>query len=156
MRANHLRRDLQALRYLDALDAGDLETIAAMWEEAGHDPELEQTLAELDGELLSAPIVRPRRSRRWAVWCGVAGALAAACVLAILAWPRKGVKDPLPSPRANEMAQHGNGAPADSDNLATWRQSRQAIEDAEVSFRWPLPEPAPVRVGVSIPSDLFD
>src|SRR5262245_15777183 len=48
---NHLPRDLQGLRYLDALDSGDLETVAALWEEASRDPELERMLAELDGAL---------------------------------------------------------------------------------------------------------
>jgi hypothetical protein len=45
---NHLPHDLKALRYLDALDAGDLEAVAALWEEASLDPELERLLAELD------------------------------------------------------------------------------------------------------------
>jgi len=48
---NHLPRDLQALRYLDAVDAGDLEAVAALWDEASRDPALERLLAELDGEL---------------------------------------------------------------------------------------------------------
>jgi hypothetical protein len=157
MRANHLRRDLQALRYLDALDAGDLETVAAMWEEASHDPELERTLAELDGALAKAAIVQPRRARRRrAVWWGVAAVLAAACVLAMLGRPRKDVKKPPPGPGPNEITQDFNGAPVDSANLATWRESRQATEDAEAPFRWPLPEPAPVRVAASVPSDLLD
>ena len=37
-----------AARYLDALDAGDLETVAAMWEEAADDPRLESLLCDLD------------------------------------------------------------------------------------------------------------
>jgi hypothetical protein len=48
---NHLPRDLKALRYLDALEAGELEAVAALWEEASGDPELERLLAELDEAL---------------------------------------------------------------------------------------------------------
>jgi hypothetical protein len=36
-----------AVHYLDALDAGDLETVARLWERAAADPELERILGEL-------------------------------------------------------------------------------------------------------------
>ncbi len=36
-----------ALRYLDALDAGDVGALAAMWEQAAENPQLEQVLGEL-------------------------------------------------------------------------------------------------------------
>jgi hypothetical protein len=36
-----------ALRYLDALDAGDVATLAELWEQAAVDPQLEQVLGEL-------------------------------------------------------------------------------------------------------------
>ncbi len=36
-----------ALRYFDALDRGDLETLAGLWEAASRDPALEQLLGEL-------------------------------------------------------------------------------------------------------------
>jgi hypothetical protein len=36
-----------ALRYLDALDAGDLDSLAEMWEQAATNPQLEQMLGEL-------------------------------------------------------------------------------------------------------------
>src|SRR5262245_40173920 len=48
---NHLPRDLKVLRYLDALNAGDLEAVAVLWEEASRDPQLERMLTELDGAL---------------------------------------------------------------------------------------------------------
>ncbi len=44
---SRLASDLRALRYLDALNAGDLEAVSDLWEEASHDPELERILAEL-------------------------------------------------------------------------------------------------------------
>jgi len=37
-----------ALRYLDALDVSDLEDVAALWDEAGADPALEDLLCELN------------------------------------------------------------------------------------------------------------
>jgi hypothetical protein len=39
--------DRVALRYLDALDAGDLETAALLWEAAADDPDLERLLGEV-------------------------------------------------------------------------------------------------------------
>jgi hypothetical protein len=36
-----------ALHYLDALDAGDVDTLARLWEQATVDPELEKVLGEL-------------------------------------------------------------------------------------------------------------
>ena len=41
-------RERESLRYLDALDAGDLDAVAAIWEEAAADPELEALLRDLD------------------------------------------------------------------------------------------------------------
>ena len=77
---NHLPRDLKALRYLDALNAGDLEAVAALWEEATHDPELERMLAELDGamfrEIPGNPSgVAPRTARAADGATGPSGAL---------------------------------------------------------------------------------
>jgi hypothetical protein len=40
-------REWAALRYLDALEAGDLEAVAAFWEQAAADPALERMLGEV-------------------------------------------------------------------------------------------------------------
>ena len=48
---DRLWRERTALRYLDALDSGALEAVAAMWEEASADPELEALLRDLDEAL---------------------------------------------------------------------------------------------------------
>jgi hypothetical protein len=45
------RRDREATRYLDALDAGDLEALALFWDRAASDPELEGILRELSEDL---------------------------------------------------------------------------------------------------------
>lgn len=44
-------RERAGLRYLDALDAGDLDAVAALWDEAAGDPDLEALLRELDDGL---------------------------------------------------------------------------------------------------------
>ena len=44
-------RERESLRYLDALDAGDLDAVAAIWGEAAGDPELEALLRDLDDGL---------------------------------------------------------------------------------------------------------
>jgi hypothetical protein len=44
-------RERASLRYLDALDAGDLDAVAAIWDEAAGDPALEALLRELDDGL---------------------------------------------------------------------------------------------------------
>ena len=41
-------RERAAIRYLDALDAADWDEVAALWEWAGSDPELERLLRDLD------------------------------------------------------------------------------------------------------------
>ncbi len=44
-------RERMAVRYLDALDAGDLEAIVELWDQAAADPELEALLHELNDGL---------------------------------------------------------------------------------------------------------
>ena len=62
---DHLPRDLEALRYLDAVDAGDLEAVAEAWERAGRDPGLQEMLGELDDALFvearcnASPVLEP-------------------------------------------------------------------------------------------------
>ena len=41
-------RERMAIRYLDALDAGDLDAVAALWERAASDPELAGLLDEVN------------------------------------------------------------------------------------------------------------
>jgi hypothetical protein len=122
---NHLPRDLEALRYLDALDACDLEAVAALWDEASRDPQLERRLTEFDRALFVAgaganrkddaesvwglaPKHRPSghrtsqpptTQRRWAVGVGAIGSMAAACLLAVFAWSGRIGKNPVERPR---------------------------------------------------------
>ena len=119
-RRNHLPSDLNALRYLDALNEGDLETVAALWEEASLDPELERILTEVDeslfveeaaglakAEAAQSPnryhmrrpggfrIPWPLAARRR--WLGAAAAIVAAALLAVFALPRHDRTKPVPS-----------------------------------------------------------
>jgi hypothetical protein len=147
-RQTHLPGDFQALRYFDALNSGDLEAVAALWEEATDDPSLERMLTEIDEGMfqeiggkpgaLSQRLARPRR--RWAVWTGAAGTLAAACFLAILAWPRSDSDNHGPTPRINDsgtvIAHQSPDRPHDFSPLLQAR--RNLDESALPGFVWPL------------------
>lgn len=47
-RADRFWRERVAVRYLDALDAGDLEAVGTLWDEAAADPDLEALLHEIN------------------------------------------------------------------------------------------------------------
>jgi len=239
---NHLPADLKALRYLDALNAGDLEAVAALWEEASRDPELERMLAEVDDALVveearaihkanpervpglppqplpsrfptpqppailsageraaklqvdfrqgdvgpgavdrraNAPLLGSQhplstqlgqRQRRWALWLGVAGASAAACLLAVFAWLARDGKNPLPSRGTSEFVRQATvpspsepahevtpRLPDDADEIAAWLAARRVLVGAEPpTFTWPLQETFSNRVSTPIPPDLLD
>ena len=159
---NPLSRDLEALRYLDAVNAGDLEAVAEAWERAGRDPELQQMLVELDGALFveardtASPIHEPSRRRRsrWAVWAGVSGPLAAACLIAVLAWPRPDDKNAISSPRKNQPAPRLSiQPPDDSTGLAPLLASRRVLNETDMpAFAWPFEN----SISISSPLDLPD
>ena len=156
--SKHLSRDLQALRYLDALTAGDLEAVADIWEEADRDPELQGMLAEVDDALFveskgdASPRREPsgRRRQRWAVWVGVAGGLAAACVIAVIAWQGRDVKDKAAIARTSEpdlrLPSH---PPGDLISLAPRRDPD--LIDLPV-FAWPFEN----SISASSPLDRID
>jgi hypothetical protein len=159
---NHLPADLKALRYLDALNAGDLEAVSQLWEDASHDPELERILVELDGAIYteivgspSSPSERPARGgRRWAAWVSAIGILAAACLLAMLAWPRHDTTHPVSnapaSQNGNEVAHQSSGVPRDLTPLLV---PRRALDVAEMPrFVWPLEH----ALSASTPLGLLD
>jgi hypothetical protein len=158
----HLRRDLKALRYLDALNAGDLEAVSALWEEASHDPELERMLAELDGamfqEILGNPSSLPerlgRRRRRWAVWGGAVGTLAAACLLAMLAWPWRDTKNQGSNPPVSQTGIEVAHQPSDvSHDLTPLLGARRDLDESAMPrFVWPLEN----LLSASTPLDLLD
>jgi hypothetical protein len=159
---SHLAGDLKALRYLDALNAGDLEAVAFLWEEAADDPQLERTLTdideamfqEIDGKpsLLSERLARP--ISRWAAWSGVTGTLAAACLLAILAWPRRDTENQRHSPPARKSGTEvAHRPPQNSHDLSSLLEARRNLDEAAMpGFVWPLEN----ALSASTPLDLLD
>jgi hypothetical protein len=130
-------------------------------------PDLEARL------LVNIPAARPSPWRRWSL-VGAIGALAAACLLAVLAWHGRDGKSPVPLRENNDPAHaHGPGLPrspagdpsagrgsADSigaDHLAARLQARRALEEAESPlFNWPLETTASHRTPTTISHDLLD
>src|SRR5688572_25756127 len=98
--------------------------------------------AGLEARLLAA-IPAPRR--RWAVWA--VAALAAACLLAALAWPRRDGAGPGPREPERQVVHR---PPDDLDGIAAGREARRVLDGAEPPpFTWPLEE-------TSSRSDLLD
>jgi hypothetical protein len=111
--------------------------------------------AELEPRLLAAiPPRRPAPRRRWAVWIGAAGVLAAACLLALL-WMR----DAGPGTRDEKVPPNlAVSRPAEeSASVATWLAARRVPDEAAMpSFTWPLGETSAIRVATAIPPNLLD
>src|SRR5262245_35332806 len=95
--------------------------------------------ADLEARLLAA-IPAGRVRGRWAVWVGVVGAVAAACLLAVLAWPGRTGKVPAPHPEPGEAAHKAPSQPAEEPvSIAAWRESRRVLDGADIPpFTWPL------------------
>jgi hypothetical protein len=154
---NHLKADLKAVRYLEALEAGDLEVVANLWVEAGGDPELERTLTEIDGALFEEGdgASHRGRSKRRRRWVGVAGALTAACLLGLLLLRGRGGNEPATGivPPIPDVVHE---PPVRFDRLAATRLARRELDEAELpSFVWPLSQASPVTP-TSTPADRFE
>jgi hypothetical protein len=157
-----LRLDRLAVRYLEATERGDLDTIADLWAAAAADPELETLLHGLNEELTVAP-----RSRRRRVWIGLAAAAAAACVAA-LCWTsgqRRGTNlpkadvTPHSAPVITQAPPHASGAvsAAKASNASRIALLTADLEGAEMPvFAWPFSESPVVRGSSAIPADLLN
>jgi hypothetical protein len=114
--------------------------------------------ADLEARLLATiPATRLSPPRRWAVRVGLAGVLAAACLLAVLAWQGHEGKDPIANPANHDSAHQVTPRPPDNDaRIAAWQESRRVLDDPQMPpFAWPLEETSPITVVSSIPPDLL-
>src|SRR5438046_84648 len=57
--AHRFWREREALRYLDALDAGDADALVELWARAASDPELDALLCELNEGIFAEEIAGP-------------------------------------------------------------------------------------------------
>jgi hypothetical protein len=112
--------------------------------------------AGLEARLLAnIPAGMPVSRRRWVVWMGVAGAMAAACLAAMVEW-QAGDGENLPGKRTINVAVTRN-TPLESNGIASWREARRVMDGAELpAFAWPLGETPPITVFTSIHPDLLD
>ena len=169
------RLDREALAYLQALEAGDLQAVAETWERASSDPELEALLVELDQGLASErgdPAhgkLEPRDSgrrqpsrevgtiptRQWRRRVGIACALAAAGILAVLAWRGVSGNRPLKE-ESHPPLELANTASNEEAFAALPIVVRSNARGALTHFTWPVEERSPIRVGSSIPPDLLN
>jgi len=107
-------------------------------------------------------LARAPRPRRLAVWAGAAVAGAAACLLAVLLWPRPGGKTTVPSPVVNaEKRQPAHQLTSeqrgDSLSITSWLEAGRDPDGAERPlFTWPIQEKSPLMVSTAIRSDLLD
>ena len=112
---------------------------------------------DLEARLLSAiPAEMPHgeqmpnsRRRRWVVWASLAGALAAACLLIVLSWPRNN------GPK-NNIVKHDGGSSSNSDMPPRPGNRHDSDAMSAGTFTWPLDEMSPMLASTAIPPDLLD
>jgi hypothetical protein len=113
----------------------------------------------LEARLLAAiPAGRPVPRRHWAAWVGAVGALAAACLLAVLVWLGRDAVNPAPKPGTVEAARQDTPRPPDDRaGVPAWLVARRILDGAEPPpFTWPVPGSPPVTPSTAIPPDLLD
>jgi hypothetical protein len=150
--------DLMGVRYLEATERGDLDTIADLWAAAGANPQLEVLLHELNDELTVAP-----RSVRRRFWIGLAAAGAAACV-AVVIWTFGNRPGPQPTPvvvntslRAPDAPLAGAAPAADAPDTSRIALLAADLQGAEMpAFDWPFSDSPVVRGAPAIPADLLN
>jgi hypothetical protein len=142
----------------DRPDAGE-DVMSRLVSEAG-DPTVEprpEHVADLRALILDrlGPPRTDRLSRaRWLVVSG----LAAACLVAVLAWPRGDGKNPVPGSGAEPSSDPITLRPGqDPTGVAAWGNLRRGLNLSEMpAFSWPLQESSRLSSLSSIPPDLLD
>jgi hypothetical protein len=115
--------------------------------------------AALEARLLAAiPKAKPASPWRWSARLGLAGAVTAACVLALLGWLWRESQQPIPNTTPNELPYVKSAGLADGiGRMAAWQEARSTREETDPGiFVWPLPEARPVVAWNSIPADILD
>jgi hypothetical protein len=129
--------------------------------------------AGLESKLLAViPAGISIRRRRWVMWAGVLGPLAAAALLVVFNWPRNTGNSALRRSSAGQSRGQGSISSAgindaapnvpvqvahESAMFAEWREVRRILSGAEpASFTWPLEESSPVTVTTALPAYLLD
>lgn len=111
----------------------------------------------LEARLLAAVPARGSVPRpRWGVRALVVGAVAAACLLAVLAWYRRDGK--APAPAKQEVAHHVTPRPPEPPSgVAVWARAGRGLDAAELPpFSWPLGESRPATLAAALSPDLLD
>jgi hypothetical protein len=166
---NRLPHDIKALRYMDALNANDLEAIEGLWMEAGADPRLERALTEIDAALFfeeaeaGRQANRPRvftSRRRVTIGVGLVGivGVVATCILIFVAWRNRHEKQMAPLPSMDDVVkQVVRDRQSEFDGSAQWRQGGHVLdEEAIPTFSWPLAESPPFMASSPITPDLLN
>jgi hypothetical protein len=157
-----LAEDLTALRYIEAVNAGDLESVSDFWGEASHDANLEELFASIDGALFQEVQDnsgvrlkwRSARVRRWTSAIAAACALAAAGYLTIWVPWHRDVKKNASIPTAIRVIKPVNGTHVENHpDLSSLLAARREASEAEMPrFVWPVEN----RFSTSTPLDLLD
>jgi hypothetical protein len=142
----------------DESDA-DEDIMSRLVLEAG-DPEVEprpEHVAHLRTLILDR-LGPPRNDRAWRTRWLVASGLAAACLLAVLAWPGGDDTNPVPDSSGQQSADPTTPrSRLDPTSVAAWGNVRRGLNLSEIpAYSWPLPESSRHSRLTSIPHDLLD
>jgi hypothetical protein len=96
----------------------------------------------------------PPTATPWPMRRIVGSGIAAACLLAVLAWSRRDDQRPNPNRSTHEVATRPPGGPS---REAAGGEGRRGLDGVEaLTFHWPLPETASLLVSSPIPPELLD
>jgi hypothetical protein len=115
--------------------------------------------AGLEARLLAATPARlPTPRRRWGARAIAVAGLAAAGLLAILAWPGRDGNNVIIGPPTSQTAAKVSPRPTEEPNsMAALLKAQRDLDEADPpSFTWPLPPTPPLTLSTATPADLLD